>query len=302
VRRIPARIVVGVDGTDQSRDALELARELAPALDAEISAAAVLQCDPVEALDRAPYEAALQTHFDEILELSDEQLQGLALERHRLRGASPAAELAKLAARLEACLLIVGSTDQGALGRVYPGSVGTALLSGSPCPVAIAPHGYAGGERSELELVGVGYDGRREARAALDFAEPLAADLGARIELIAGVSYRLPLRSELASPLDARGAERERLAEVLELAAASLPASTATTLAGTDPVELLVERSGELDLLVLGSRGYGPLKRALLGGVTIRVIRKGRCPIVVVPRSATGDPNESQPPTDVALE
>jgi nucleotide-binding universal stress UspA family protein len=53
-----------------------------------------------------------------------------------------------------------------------------------------------------------------------------------------------------------------------------------------DPAEVLVERSRELDLLVIGSRGYGPVRHALVGNVSWAVIRSASCPVLVVPRSA----------------
>jgi nucleotide-binding universal stress UspA family protein len=49
--------------------------------------------------------------------------------------------------------------------------------------------------------------------------------------------------------------------------------------------ELLTERSGELDLLVLGSRSSGPLGRVLLGSVSSAVARAAECPLVITPRS-----------------
>jgi nucleotide-binding universal stress UspA family protein len=42
----------------------------------------------------------------------------------------------------------------------------------------------------------------------------------------------------------------------------------------------------EVDLLVCGSRGYGPMRRVLLGGVLRKLIRRAACPVVVVPRGA----------------
>jgi hypothetical protein len=54
-----------------------------------------------------------------------------------------------------------------------------------------------------------------------------------------------------------------------------------------DPATVLVDASRESDLLVLGSRGYGPVRAVLLGGVSQAVIRHATCPVVVVPRSAT---------------
>ena len=283
---MPTQILVGFDGRAQARDALALARRLTLALEAELSVAVVLPSDPVDALDPAPYDAALDAHFDELLDLAAEQLYGLAIHRHRLRGTSPAAELAGLAERLDAFLLVVGSTHRGVLGRVHPGAVGGSLLSAASCPVGIAPRGYESVERSRFDLVGVGFDGRRETLAALEFAASLARDLDVGLRVLAGLTYRLPLRSELASPLDARGAERERLEQALAAAAETLSASAAVELADAEPADLLVERSEQLDLLVLGSRGYGPIKQVLLGGVSGRVVREARCPVLVVPRAS----------------
>ena len=56
------------------------------------------------------------------------------------------------------------------------------------------------------------------------------------------------------------------------------------------PVDALVELSRDVDLLVCGSRGYGPVRSVLLGGVTHSLIRKAQCPVVVVPRGAETPP------------
>ena len=43
----------------------------------------------------------------------------------------------------------------------------------------------------------------------------------------------------------------------------------------------------DIDVLVCGSRGYGPVRRVLLGGVSSRLIRRARLPVTVVPRAST---------------
>jgi nucleotide-binding universal stress UspA family protein len=51
-----------------------------------------------------------------------------------------------------------------------------------------------------------------------------------------------------------------------------------------DPADSLIRVSEHLDLLVCGSRGYGPLRAVLLGGVSRRVAAEASCPVIVLPR------------------
>lgn len=53
-----------------------------------------------------------------------------------------------------------------------------------------------------------------------------------------------------------------------------------------EPALVLAQEGGELDLLVLGSRSYGPVRRALVGGVSAEVMRSAPCPVMVIPRSS----------------
>jgi len=51
-----------------------------------------------------------------------------------------------------------------------------------------------------------------------------------------------------------------------------------------DPADTLVRVSENLDILVCGSRGYGPLRAVVLGGVSRRVAAEAHCPVIVLPR------------------
>jgi nucleotide-binding universal stress UspA family protein len=77
--------------------------------------------------------------------------------------------------------------------------------------------------------------------------------------------------------------------EVAAALAADLGASVETiTVAEGEgaAAEMLAERSRELDLLVVGSRGYGPVRQVLIGGVSGELMRTAACPVLIVPRSA----------------
>jgi nucleotide-binding universal stress UspA family protein len=74
--------------------------------------------------------------------------------------------------------------------------------------------------------------------------------------------------------------------EGLDAIVAGLPATVrgeATRVEG-DPAEQLAAISESADLLIIGSRGYGPLRAVLAGGVSGRVARDAHCPVIVVPR------------------
>ena len=76
----------------------------------------------------------------------------------------------------------------------------------------------------------------------------------------------------------AMAAASERLPEGVRASAKVLTGS---------PAEVLADEADSADLLVTGSRGYGPVRRVLLGGVSSKLVRSSPCPVLVVPRSAT---------------
>ena len=53
-----------------------------------------------------------------------------------------------------------------------------------------------------------------------------------------------------------------------------------------DPADVLLRVSEHVGLLVCGSRGYGPLRSVLLGGVSRRLVDGAQCPVLVLPREA----------------
>ncbi|HEY8466257.1 MAG TPA: universal stress protein [Solirubrobacterales bacterium] len=279
------RILVGYDGRENGDDALRFARELAAIEGAQLHVVAALDYAPLPIAVDA-YERALEEHFDEIFERAAQVLGETPFERRPVSDGSPARALNDRAEHEEADLIVVGSTHRGRLGRVYPGSVADRLLNGAPCPVVVVPRGYAP-ERPGLGLVGVGYDGSPESRTALASARHFAKALDAELELI-GVVPPIPSVPPVwaGTAADVEVAMRERLEEALARAAEEIDCEfeVSTALLEGDPAAALAARGVELDLLVLGSRGYGPIRRALLGSVSAAVARTAPCPVLVIPR------------------
>ena len=288
------RIVIGVDGSEGSEDALQLGKAIGRAEDAELVVAAALAYDPLPIAVEA-YDRALTEHFDRLSADAERQLGDGEFVWRELRDSSPGHALTELAETEDADLIVLGSTHRGALGRVYPGSVGERLLNGAPCAVAVAPRGFATREHYGLGVIGVGYDGTEESQLALAEAERLARQLNASLRLIAVVPP-VPVTAGRIGHTEVGYTDvlRRHFRDVLEAGGSKLPYATAveTVLEEGDPAAALAAQGVELDLLVIGSRGYGPVRRALLGGVSAAVMRTAPCPVIVVPRASTRKPSD----------
>jgi len=245
----PPKVIVGLDSSDESKDALALGQILARALRGELIIA--------ENLD------------------------------------SPASGLPELAESEEAELLVVGSTHRGKLGQVFPGSVGERLLRGAPCGVAVASRGFR--TKEPVSTIGVAYNGSPASDRGLSAAIALARRLGAALRVVS-VGTRLgPLGSLMDDPAEARARTELRLHRGLDQVPSDV-ACEGVALEGDAPAELAAQ-SRSLDLLVVGSRGYGPVRGALLGNVSSELIRRAECPVLVVPRNGLrGSPHAGTAP------
>jgi nucleotide-binding universal stress UspA family protein len=289
-------IVVGVDGTDRSDDAIALARELAAAGGAEIVLASAVPYPAIALVGEGVagvVEPEVVAEAEQQLDRSAAPLRAEGIRVHCVAKPFVTAPhcLQTLAEERQADLVIVGSTHSSRWGRVLPGSTGERLLHGAPCPVAVAPEGYAAKPAAPWHRIGVAFDASAEARAALWAGAGLARLTGARLDVIsvlaAAARYGAPALmggpgyDRLVPDLEAH-AQRQ-----LDAAVAELPSeleATGRLLAG-DPADRLAEASEACDLMLAGSRRYGPLRAVLLGGVTGRLARRCACPLIITPRS-----------------
>jgi nucleotide-binding universal stress UspA family protein len=288
-----SKIIVGVDESEGSNDAIALASGLAGITGAELMLVNVFPFDttPSRAIN-AGFQAYLRNDSQELLERLRSNLDG-AVEVRSVANPSPAHGLHDLAEQEDAALIVVGSTHTGRAGRVLPGSTGERLLHGSPCPVAVAPKAYTQRHGGERGIIGVAYDGSQSAQSALQAAERIAAATGARLRVIRAFqpqTYNYPPATSMA--VNAIGSYndslQERASKEVEAAAAKIdgePRAEAFFAVG-DAARILIEATEQLDMLFIGSRGYGPMHSVLVGGVSGRVVREAACPVIVLPRKA----------------
>jgi nucleotide-binding universal stress UspA family protein len=229
------------------------------------------------------------------LRAAADELADLDPMTQAVRERSAAAGLTAVAADLEATAIVVGSSHHGTFGRLALGSTGTALMHGSPCAVLIAPPGFARDDVRHLLRIGVAFDGSPEAWSALEVAIALAERNHSRLNVYTVVEPPEQTYSGAWSALsgdDLMSAEEREKARVLDLAVGRVPAELpvqARLLIGS-AVDELSRATTDLDLLVVGSRGYGPIGRTFLGGVSTHVIHHAQSAVLVLPRGAGPDP------------
>ena len=282
-------IVVGVDPQRHDPEAPVLAALLARATGAPVVAAAVYPVpSPVRIGGGEAYVDELRGAALARLAAIEPAFTGVALETLALAGPSAAHVLHDLAEERGAGLLVLGSSRHGTLGRVALGSTTDRLLHGAPCPIVIAPAGFAERMRG-IDLVGAAFIDGEEGHAALGAAAALASACGAElraataIQPIAWSATSNFQPYDVSAHLDELRAQAEaRLSGALDGLEPQVPSSSEVLV--NSPVLALEQFSRDVDLLVCGSRGYGPLGSVLLGGVSRWLVHRAACPVLVVPR------------------
>ncbi len=276
------RLLVGHDGSGGGRDALALARVLGSAEPSSALVVAVMPYGPLP-VRFVELESDAAAAAEPLLDEARKRLEGLEVETRAFGGGSPAGVMTDLAERREVDSIVVGSPHRGPVGRTLIGSVAEGVLHGAPCTVTVAPRGYAEQDRRSLGLIGVAYDGTPEAKAALRRARALAEASGAAVRVLTVVAPPVALPGVVGyTPVEPPEPDKVIAEGVRELG----PEVTAESRKLDGPPAPTLAKACEdgVDLLVVGSRGYGPVMRALLGSVSTQLIAEAPCPVMVVPR------------------
>jgi nucleotide-binding universal stress UspA family protein len=134
-------------------------------------------------------------------------------------------------------------------------------------------------------------DGSPVAERALAFAMDEAEARHLPLTVVVArptLSARWSGDARLAPPLDTATAEdmeavaEETLAKVEQQRGKPTTAPTSIELLNGPPAEIIEEFLRPSDLLVIGSRGIGGVRRLLLGSVSSALVQAAPCPVVVV--------------------
>jgi nucleotide-binding universal stress UspA family protein len=267
------KLIVAFDGTDTGWDGLVLSMGLGKAFGSRVEVVYVYD----EELAASSTEAAreLADHADAVLAGAREGVsQALPVRFVAVPAASPARGLHELAQREEADLIVVGSRRLGPRTKAALGAVSENVMRAAPCAVAVAPRGYRSHGGFVPRRIGVGWIPTDEGEIALEVACRIARATAGTVDVMTTTSA-----SATVAELEARaGSAVERVRATL---GAEIPVDVRVVVGKAS--EVLVSRSADMDLVVLGSRGYGPPRTMLFGSVSAQVVPQAQCPVMTLP-------------------
>ncbi len=273
-------VLIGIDGEQGGRDAIALAR-LLTAPRATLALAHVTDAWHGALHSVVPGRTAQDQGVAERLLERERSAAGLDAQLVVASSTSPARGLHELAEERGAGLLVLGSCRRGVLGRATLGNDTRAGLDAAPCAVAVAPHGYAA-VAHPFTRVGVGYDGSPESESALAAGRSLARRSGAAIRALHVVSAPNHMYTGNLPPA---GEGVDALVRSAQADMRALTGVQAEAIYGI-PNEDLTSFSRAVDLLVIGSRSYGPARFLIGGRTTVHLLAHSRAPLLVLPRRA----------------
>ncbi|MGO8905931.1 MAG: universal stress protein [Solirubrobacteraceae bacterium] len=289
-------VLVGVDGRPNGRDAIALARNL-------IGDHGKLTLAHVHGGELRPTRAATKGVREErgaseqLLE-TERTAADVSAELISVAAASPGRGLHLQAEAQGADLIVVGSSSHGALGRVMLGDDTRAALNGAPCAVAVAATGYAE-HPMPFAKVGVAYNGSPESEAALTVARQLAEPTRATVHAMEVIPIQTYAYTGLVPPNI--GESIDAVLREADDRMKQLPGVEGEAIYGLSGEELAAF-GDQVDILVVGSRGYGPMKRLMVGSTSDYLERHARCSLVVLPRPAAGAPADEGAADEQATE
>ena len=251
------RVLVGIDGSDESREA---ARQAAILSEGELTLLASYDVAPAIVGGTG---VGVPTYLDEDLQ-RDAATEALERAREDVGRASPTGKivpgrpadaLISEVEREQDTLLVVGSHGGGRLAGFVMGSTATEVIHKAPCSVLVARRGRVSDEFPNKVVVGV--DGSPESATAYAVARQLSERFNAELWPVVAHGGKTVDRARIESSVDGR---REDLPD--------------------EPVAALLATAAGADLLVVGSRGLHGLRA--LGSVSERVAHQARSSVLIV--------------------
>jgi nucleotide-binding universal stress UspA family protein len=288
-------ILVASDGSAVAHAALTAAVDLATRSGASLHLVTAYELPefalsafpvPVSVADRSSYEAAAFA----LLETEGATAAALGADVSGMHTGTGAIHdvIIKVAEQIDADLIVVGNRELHGLKLLVGGSTSAGVVHGAHCPVLIV----RGEERSwPPRGIVVGFDyspaSRRAAQTAMAIMRLYPDTAMTLIQVLADSAVHPNAVLRRPERVDTEHASLD-----LEAAALSrrIGRPVGSVLAVGDPADVLTSRSDSAttpDLVVVGARGLGGVRRLVLGSVSTKILHSGHSPLLVIPENRT---------------
>ena len=294
----PTKVLLASDGSAQSRVAARVAADFAAKTDSELHVVHAGFVPTMYRPEMRGYGLRIEAVEEESQQVLDDEVHRIEAAGDKVAGAHlrmgrPDAEILQVAEELEAGLVVVGSWGLGPIRRAVMGSVSISVVRHAHCPVMVVRDESGGREPAAGPIV-LAVDGSEEAKLAARAATELSERTGSEVHLVSV----LPTRERMYGPHfysaemeeslleQARSEARTFLDTQSEEVRSGGGKAGQTYLATGRPDHEIVELAEEIGagLIVVGSRGLGGVRRALMGSVSDSVVRHAHCAVLVVRR------------------
>jgi nucleotide-binding universal stress UspA family protein len=296
MRIFPTKILLATDGSKDARRAARNAAEISLKLDSELHVVYVAPEYPyVYASYGLRREEGIK-HQDEGRQTLDRCVEhiretGGNVAGSHLGAGDAASEIVEVAEELGVGLVVLGSRGRGPLRRALMGSVSTGVLRHAHCSVLIT-RGHEDQREPFLGKLLVAVDGSEEATAAAQTATEMARAAASEVHVAYAIQeerYRPHLGPEMWAGWEeglerAKNSARSWVEEEAQRMKDEETKKVEPHLLIGRPDAAIVWLAGEMeaDLVLVGSRGLGAMRRTLIGSVSDSVVRHAHCPVMVV--------------------
>jgi nucleotide-binding universal stress UspA family protein len=210
-----------------------------------------------------------------------------------VKGGTPALEVIDAAERWNADLVMVGSQDRSALGRLLLGSVSKSIVTDANRSVHVSRRIERKNEKSPPYII-VGVDGSPAAQAAVEEVARRAWPYGTQIRLVAvqdqpdpvNIAARLPRVADIIHESSHEAVTRQnQMIEWATYQLKSIGLTVSLSVQKGDAKRILLKeaRKHKADCIFVGTREFkNALERFRLGSVSSAVVTNAHCSVEVV--------------------
>lgn len=294
----PTKILLATDASQDAILAAKAAVDIANRTTSELYVVHVEVVMPTYAYPSiAPesYSLLLEQEARDLLAKQVEQIQnqGGRVAGTYLRVGHPVDEIVDLSEELGAGLVVIGSRGLGTIKRLVMGSISEGVVHHASCPVLVVRGGEGAWPPARIVI---GDDASNDAVRAARLGASLGRLYDARVLLMRAYP-KLPEMSQERRAVDARTVDdalrraekdlEERAAELEQILEKRPRVRVAVGDVAGAILEAAQEEDAEGTLIVVGSRGFGAIKRMRLGSVSTKVMRAAGGPVLITPPPRT---------------